>query len=94
MEPIKFNPRWREELVAVSDEGVLILEIAMGTLHVYFPDEAKWLTSAPDWARAQWQVYRDACTQWCKENRIPISVVNNTFMYEEKTNSSYGNHRK
>ena len=33
MEPIKFNPRWREELVAVSDEGVLILEIAMGTLH-------------------------------------------------------------
>ena len=39
MNQIKFNPRWKEELVAVSDEGVLILEIAMGTLHVYFPDE-------------------------------------------------------
>ena len=87
MGPIKFNPRWREELVAVSDQGVLILEIAMGTLHVYFPDEAKWLTSAPDWARPHWQVYRDACTQWCKENRIPISLVNNTFIYEEKTNN-------
>jgi hypothetical protein len=85
MGQIKFNPRWREELVAASDEGVLILEIAMGTLHVYFPDEAKWLASAPGWAREKWQIYLDACAIWCKENRIPISIVNNTFMYEEKS---------
>ena len=84
MGQIKFNPRWREELVAASDQGVLILEIAMGTLHVYFPDEAVWSVSAPDWAKGNRQDYLDACTNWCQENRIPISVVNNTFMYEEK----------
>ncbi len=85
MSEIRFNPRWREELVAASNEGILILEIAMGTLHVYFPDEAIWLASAPGWAKEKRQVYLDACTKWCKENRIPISIVNNTFMYEEKT---------
>lgn len=87
MSPIKFNPRWREELVAVSDEGVLILEIAMGTLHVYFPDEAVWSASAPGWAKEKWKDYLEACTSWCKENRIPISIVNNTFMYEEKASN-------
>ena len=51
MNQIKFNPRWKEELVAVSDEGVLILEIAMGTLHVYFPDKQKWLVSVPGWVK-------------------------------------------
>ena len=54
MDPIKFNPRWKEELVAFSGEGVLILEIAMG------------------------------CTNWCMENRIPISAVNNTFYVRRK----------
>lgn len=61
MSEIRFNPRWRKELVAVSDEGVLILEIAMGTLYVYFPDEAQWLTSAPAWAKGKWQAYLDTC---------------------------------
>ena len=51
MNQIKFNPRWKEELVAVSDEGVLILEIAMGTLHVYFPDKQKGLVSVPGWVK-------------------------------------------
>jgi len=85
MSQIKFNPRWKEELVAVSHEGVLILELAMGTLHVYFPDEAKWFAAVPDWAKEKWKEYLEACTAWCKENRIPLSIVNNTFVYEEKT---------
>ena len=83
MNQIKFNPRWKEELVAVSDEGILIFELSMGTFHVYFPDEEKWLASVPDWAKEKWQVYLDACTDWCKENRIPISIVNNTYVYED-----------
>lgn len=33
---IKFSPRWREELVATCDEGVLIFEFTMGKNHVYF----------------------------------------------------------
>jgi RimJ/RimL family protein N-acetyltransferase len=51
MNQIKFNPRWKEELVTVSDEGILIFELSMGTLHVYFPDEEKWLASVPDWLK-------------------------------------------
>jgi len=62
MNQIKFNPRWKEELVAVSDEGVLIFEIAMGAVHVYFPDEQKGLVSVPGWAKEKWQAYLDACT--------------------------------
>ena len=84
MSKIKFAPRWREELVATSDDGVLILEIAMGELHVYFPDETKWLSAAPEWAKHQWQLYLDSCTEWCKENKIPITTVSNTFVYEGK----------
>ena len=61
--------------------GILIFELSMGTLHVYFPDEEKWSASVPDWAKEKWQVYLDACTDWCKENRIPISIVNLTITY-------------
>ena len=45
MNQIKFNPRWKEELLAVSDEGVLILEIAMGTLHVSPTNRNGWFLS-------------------------------------------------
>ncbi|HXT10491.1 MAG TPA: hypothetical protein VN873_02935 [Candidatus Angelobacter sp.] len=51
MEQIEFKPRWREELQAISPEGKLIFELTMGRLHVYFPDQDRWLALAPDWAR-------------------------------------------
>ena len=84
MNKIRFMPRWKEELVATSDEGTLILEIAMGQLHVYFPDQTKWLNSVPAWATEKWKLYMDACTDWCAENKIPITIVDNTFVYEAK----------
>ena len=54
---IHFNPRWREELVAASEEGVLVLELTMGKYHVYFPSESKWMESVPDWAKEKWEIY-------------------------------------
>ncbi len=82
---IHFNPRWREELVASSDEGVLILELTMGKYHVYFPSQSKWTESAPEWAKEKWEVYLTETTNWCSQNNIPISVVDNGLVYEEKT---------
>jgi len=84
MATIKFNPRWKEELVATSNNGVLIFELTMGKLQVYFPDEKKWLASVPDWAKSKWKTYLDACNAWCADNGIPISIVDNAYVYEEK----------
>ena len=81
---ISFNPRWREELVAHSSEGTLIFELTMGSLHVYFPDENRWKGQAPSWAKDKWQIYKDACEAWCKLSKIPMTIAENTFMYEEK----------
>jgi hypothetical protein len=84
MNTISFAPRWREELVATSADGVLIFEITMGELHVYFPDKTRWLATVPDWAKPQWEIYSEACSNWCKQNKIPLSFVDNALVYEEK----------
>jgi hypothetical protein len=81
---IDFTPRWREELVATSAEGKLIFELTMGEMHVYFPGEERWQVSVPDWAKEKWQHYLDACRNWCRQNNIPISIMENALVYEEK----------
>ncbi|MEI9808911.1 MAG: hypothetical protein WDO16_14165 [Bacteroidota bacterium] len=85
MSKITFNPRWKEELLASSNEGVLIFELTMGQLHVYFPDAEQWKKVVPAWAGEKWEVYVQACTDWCKENKIPISITHDAYVYEEKT---------
>lgn len=84
MNIIRFNPRWKEELVAYSKEGTLIFEFTMGVDHVYFPDKEKWENDAPAWAKNKWEEYRESCELWCKNNRVPMTITGNTFMYEEK----------
>ena len=69
MNKIRFTAGWKEELVATSDEGNLILEIAMGQLHVYFPGQTIWLNSVPIWAKEKWQLYMESRGDWCKENK-------------------------
>lgn len=77
---IQFNPRWKEELVASSNEGTLIFEFTMGVSHVYFPTEELWMKEVPDWAKHRWNEFKTACERWCEENRIPMSVVENTYV--------------
>lgn len=84
MNNIEFNPRWREELEAISPEGKLIFELTMGRRHVYFPDQARWLALAPEWAKDRWQLYVEACQDWCRKERIPISFVGDAHLYEER----------
>lgn len=84
MEPIRFSIRWKEELEAITSQGKLIFEFTMGKEHVYFPDEARWKASAPEWAKDKWAFYLESCERWCQERRYPISVVPDAHFYEEK----------
>ena len=84
MEKIQIRGRWREELEATSAEGKLIFEFMMGKEHVYFPSEAQWVELVPAWAKEKWQEYHDAVQAWCMKSRIPLSIVSDTHVYEEK----------
>ncbi|MBF4506026.1 hypothetical protein IRZ83_05040 [Flavobacterium sp. JLP] len=84
MATIKFNSRWKEELVATSEEGSLVFEFTMGEYNVYFPTKDVWQTSAPEWAKQKWATYLDECKIWCTENNIPITIVDNGTVYEDK----------
>jgi hypothetical protein len=86
MTKITFKQRWREELEAISEEGILVFELTIGQNHVYFPDQDRWLAVVPAWAKDKWVIYLEACQNWCKENRIPISVVDDAHVQEEKPN--------
>ena len=84
MSNIEFRARWREELEAISAEGKLVFEFTVGQKHVYFPDQARWLALAPEWAKDRWAVYLEACRTWCGKERIPISIVGDAHFQEEK----------
>jgi hypothetical protein len=56
----------------------------MGKYHVYFPGGERWLNTAPEWAKSKWPLYLEECTKWCNENRIPITIVDDGYVYEEK----------
>jgi hypothetical protein len=84
MANITFLPRWKEELVVTSEEGILIFELTMGKLHVYFPDQQRWSGQVPSWAKDKWEIYLTACREWCQQNKIPISIVGNAYVFEEK----------
>lgn len=78
---IQFDPRWREELVATSQEGKLVFELTMGELHVYFPDENRWHSSVPEWALEKFDIYKEACKKWCDGKGIPFTIAEQTFVY-------------
>ena len=84
MASIKFNTRWKEELVATSKEGSLVFEFTMGKFNVYFPTQDAWQTSAPEWAKQKWTIYLVECKKWCAENNIPITIVDDGIVYEDK----------
>lgn len=77
---IKFHVRWREELVASSDEGALVLELTMGKWHMYFLMQKRWEGQVPSWAKAQWDEYKSASEAWCQREKIPFSMVDNALV--------------
>lgn len=78
---IDLQPRWREELVARSEQGTLVFELTMGKMHVYFPDAVLWASSVPKWAIPLRPDFESACQDWCQRQGIPMTVTGNTFVY-------------
>lgn len=83
---ITLTARWREELVAHCEAGILVFELTMGTYHLYFPTELRWVAQVPSWATGRWQEFLAACEQWCATNRVPISIVDDAVVTSEKKN--------
>jgi hypothetical protein len=77
-----FKSRWKEELVCTCENGILITEITMGTLTVYPPDEAGWERQVPVWAKGDYSNFISQLKSWCLENKIPISIESNGWIYE------------
>lgn len=84
MSVIRFTPRWKEELVAESAEGTLVFELTMGEAQLCFPSESLWQQEVPEWARTKWETYLEQCRDWCSRNQVPLSVVDNTFVYQQQ----------
>ena len=81
---ITFRQRWREELEAISEEGVLVFEMTIAGFHVYFPTQNRWEAQVPPWAKPRWEEYKSACEAWCKQQRVPITFVDDANVTFEK----------
>jgi hypothetical protein len=69
---VTFTPRWKEELLCSSSLGNLILEMPMGIPSEYFPTQAAWLISAPDWAKPYWGELHVRLQKWCTQQQLPL----------------------
>lgn len=78
--PVRFSIRWREELVGTMDEHQFVVEITMGKLVVYFPEEKGWEASAPAWAKGQWGRVHADLEAWCAQEKIPLRVEGNAWV--------------
>lgn len=78
---IDLQPRWREELVARSEQGTLVFELTMGKMHLCFPSPELWASSVPPWALPLWPEFEQACRDWCQRQAIPMTVTDHTFVY-------------
>jgi len=78
--PVGFHIRWREELVCTMDGQQFVVEITMGELHVYFPTQKTWESSAPDWAKPQWERVRNDLIAWCEREKIPVDFEDNAWV--------------
>jgi len=60
--------------------GEFCVEITMGVLHVYFPDEAMWKKSAPAHQQDKWPAISDELRRWCAQQKIPLSIESDAWV--------------
>ena len=80
---LKFNARWKEELVCSCDQGRFVLELSMGVFSLAFPTEAEWLKRAPEWARPHWTAIRAQVEAWCRKEGIPLYIEERAPVYKD-----------
>ena len=77
---IEYTPRWKEELIGVLEGNQFVVELTMGRLHVYFPSESTWESSAPDWAKGKYLLARTAAEDWSSKNDSDFTVDENAWI--------------
>ena len=77
---IAFSPRWKEMLDCCTPWGSFAVELTMGVLHVYFPDEAKWKKDVPARLREKWPDIVGELRRWCENQNIPLSIVSDAWI--------------
>jgi len=87
----EYTPRWKEELVGTYGGHQFSVLLTMGKMHVYFPSEVTWETTAPRWAKGKWQEAMDAAKVWSESNRIPFEIDQQVVVLFEKGHS--GQHK-
>jgi hypothetical protein len=60
--------------------GDFAVELTMGVLHVYFPDEAKWKRDVPALLQEKWPEVVDELRRWCEKQKIPLSIVSDAWI--------------
>jgi hypothetical protein len=77
---VQFEPRWKEELVCTMDGRKFVVELTMGVLTAYFPTQSKWESSAPEWARHQWERVRADLSAWCQQQKMPLVIEDHAWV--------------
>lgn len=71
---IRYEPRWKEMLDGFYGKHKFVVELTMGRLHVYFPTEATWKQTAPDWAKDLWDQAQREASEWSREQGIRFDI--------------------
>ena len=77
---ISYKARWKEMLDGLAGDQGFTVEMTMGTTHVYFPTEATWQLTAPNWAVGLWQQARDGAESWCASNSVAFTIDDSAWV--------------
>lgn len=74
---VTYRAKWKELLIGKIGSDEFAIDLTMGGMHVYFPDEETWNRHAPLGLRGSqyWVAARDAALAWCEAAGIPMTVT-------------------
>jgi len=77
----RFEPRWKEELHCYYKKQHFLLELTMGKLITYFPEESKWKKEAPQKLKNDWAYIRDEAEKWSKRNHAEFYIDQSAWVH-------------
>ena len=54
---------------------VIVMEMTMGNLCIYIPEEQEWESIAPDWAKGNYAYVIEELKKWAEPQQIPVAKV-------------------
>ena len=75
-----FTPKWKEELVCETPWAKFTVEMTMGSLHVYFPNEEKWKSSVPEHLHDKWAAICVELQPWCQKHDTLFSTDSSAWI--------------